>query len=194
MPDHRILSVPPAIGNVYPNPHTDEVMARSSFIPVLALILAGPQVGMARGALNIAIEKAPRRAIAYTMYTAQTRVRRLPAADRGGRDARRDRGPARAQRRAEDRRGCRRRPTARVSRAREDPGEHGLCHHPGPEGHRNNPLGCRRIELRARPARSSGCGGTPRPPRDTRSSCPRSTPRSTARRCLASPTSSTSPR
>ena len=71
VPDHRILSVPPAIGNVYPNPHTDEVMARSSFIPVLALILAGPQVGMARGALNIAIEKAPRRAIAYTTYTAQ---------------------------------------------------------------------------------------------------------------------------
>ena len=71
VPDHRILSVPPAIGNVYPNPHTDEVMARSSFVPVLALVLAGPQVGMARGALNIAIEKAPRRAIAYTMYTAQ---------------------------------------------------------------------------------------------------------------------------
>ena len=71
VPDHRNLSVPPAIGNVYPNPHTDEVMARSSFIPVLALVLAGPQVGMARGALNIAIEKAPRRAIAYTMYTAQ---------------------------------------------------------------------------------------------------------------------------
>jgi len=71
VPDHRILSVAPAIGNVYPNPHTDEVMARSSFIPVLALILAGPQVGMARGALNIAIEKAPRRAIAYTMYAAQ---------------------------------------------------------------------------------------------------------------------------
>ncbi len=71
VPDHRILSVPPAIGNVYANPHTDEVMARSSFIPVLALILAGPQVGMARGALNIAIEGAPRRAIAYTMYTSQ---------------------------------------------------------------------------------------------------------------------------
>ena len=72
VPDHRILSVPPAIGNVYPNPHTDEVMGRSSFIPVLALILAGPQVGMARGALNIAIEKAPRRAIAYTTYTVQS--------------------------------------------------------------------------------------------------------------------------
>ena len=72
VPDHRIVSVPAALDNVYPNQHPDEVMARSSFIPALALVLAGPQVGMARGALAIAIEKAPRRMIAYTTFTRQT--------------------------------------------------------------------------------------------------------------------------
>jgi 3-hydroxy-9,10-secoandrosta-1,3,5(10)-triene-9,17-dione monooxygenase len=72
VPEHRILSVPAAIGNEYGTEHKDEALYRSSFIPVLALVLAGPQVGMARGVLDIIIEKAPKRAIAYTVFERQT--------------------------------------------------------------------------------------------------------------------------
>jgi 3-hydroxy-9,10-secoandrosta-1,3,5(10)-triene-9,17-dione monooxygenase len=72
VPDHRIMSVPAAIGNEYPTEHADETLYRSSFVPVLALVLAGPQVGMARGVLQSVIEKAPRRAIAYTVFERQT--------------------------------------------------------------------------------------------------------------------------
>jgi 3-hydroxy-9,10-secoandrosta-1,3,5(10)-triene-9,17-dione monooxygenase len=71
VPDHRIVSVPAAINNVYPTEHTGEVVYRSSFIPVLALVLAGPQVGMARAAVDLLIEKAPKRQIAYTIFTRQ---------------------------------------------------------------------------------------------------------------------------
>jgi alkylation response protein AidB-like acyl-CoA dehydrogenase len=72
VPDHRMLSVPKAIENEYPTPHKDEALYRSSFIPVLALILVGPQLGMARAARDLAIEKAPKRAISYTNFERQT--------------------------------------------------------------------------------------------------------------------------
>jgi 3-hydroxy-9,10-secoandrosta-1,3,5(10)-triene-9,17-dione monooxygenase len=72
VPDHRVMAVPPAIDNEYPTGHKDEALYRSSFVPVLALVLAGPQVGMARGALNLVIEKAPTRAVAYTVFERQT--------------------------------------------------------------------------------------------------------------------------
>ena len=72
VPDHRVMAVPPAIDNEYPTEHKDEALYRSSFVPVLALVLAGPQVGMARGALNLVIEKAPTRAVAYTVFERQT--------------------------------------------------------------------------------------------------------------------------
>lgn len=72
VPDYRIMPVPAAIDNEYPTEHKDEALYRSSFVPVLALVLAGPQVGMARGALGAVIEKAPRRRIAYTVFERQT--------------------------------------------------------------------------------------------------------------------------
>ena len=72
VPDHRILSVPAAIENHYATEHTGEALYRSSFVPVLALVLAGPQVGMARAAIDLVIEKAPKRQIAYTIFTRQT--------------------------------------------------------------------------------------------------------------------------
>ena len=71
VPDHRLLSVPKAIENEYPTEHTDEVLYRSSFIPVLALILVGPQLGLARAARDLVIAKAPRRAISYTSFERQ---------------------------------------------------------------------------------------------------------------------------
>lgn len=72
VPEHRIHSVPKAIDNEYRTEHTDEVLFRSSFIPVLTIILVGPQLGMARAALRYVIEKAPQRAVTYTKFTRQT--------------------------------------------------------------------------------------------------------------------------
>ncbi|OPX09139.1 oxidoreductase [Gordonia sp. i37] len=71
VPDHRVLSVPPAIGGQYATPFTDEVLYRSALIPVLALVLVGPQLGMGRAALDFVIEKAPKKPISYTFFTSQ---------------------------------------------------------------------------------------------------------------------------
>ena len=72
VPDHRLLSVPKGIENEYPTEHKDEALYRSSFIPVLALILVGPQLGLARAARDLCIAKAPKRAISYTSFERQT--------------------------------------------------------------------------------------------------------------------------
>ncbi|MBN9622853.1 MAG: oxidoreductase [Actinobacteria bacterium] len=72
VPAHRLLSVPQAIENHYPTEHTDEPLYRASFVPLLALILVGPQLGLGRAALRFVLEKAPRRGITYTRYERQT--------------------------------------------------------------------------------------------------------------------------
>ena len=72
VPAHRILSVPPAIEGNYGTELTDETLYRSALVPILALVLAGPQLGLGREALRIVTEKAPRKPISYTFYTAQT--------------------------------------------------------------------------------------------------------------------------
>ena len=72
VPDHRVLSMVKALGGDYATEHKEEVLYRSAFVPVAALILAGPQLGMARAALDIVVEKAPHRAIAYTFFEKQT--------------------------------------------------------------------------------------------------------------------------
>ena len=71
VPDHRIVSVPPAIEGNYATEHTDEVFYRAAFVPILALVLAGPQLGLGRAALDIVREKAARKPVSYTFYTAQ---------------------------------------------------------------------------------------------------------------------------
>ncbi len=72
VPEHRVMSVPGLIVGNPPTPHTDEALYRSAFIPVAALILIGPQLGLAQAALDFVIEKAPKRGITYTMYEQQT--------------------------------------------------------------------------------------------------------------------------
>ncbi|MHC1558919.1 acyl-CoA dehydrogenase family protein [Actinomycetospora sp. C-140] len=72
VPEHRVLSIPAAIGGRYGTEHTAEALYRSAFVPVAALVLAGPQLGLAQAALDLVIEKAPKRAISYTFYDTQT--------------------------------------------------------------------------------------------------------------------------
>jgi alkylation response protein AidB-like acyl-CoA dehydrogenase len=71
VPSHRIISVPAAIEGHYGTELTGEVLYRSAFVPILALVLAGPQLGMGRAALEIVRQKAAKKPISYTFYTAQ---------------------------------------------------------------------------------------------------------------------------
>jgi alkylation response protein AidB-like acyl-CoA dehydrogenase len=72
VPDHRYASVPAGIAGHYGTEHTDEALYHSALIPVLALILVGPLLGLGRAALKPAIEKAPKRAVSYTRLATQT--------------------------------------------------------------------------------------------------------------------------
>jgi 3-hydroxy-9,10-secoandrosta-1,3,5(10)-triene-9,17-dione monooxygenase len=71
VPEHRLYSVPRAIENEYATEHADEPLYRASFIPVLTLVLAGPQLGLGRAALKFVMEKAPKRGISYTKFERQ---------------------------------------------------------------------------------------------------------------------------
>ena len=99
--DERVLSVPGLMMGRAPSEHlADEPLYRSSLIPVLALILVGPQLGMGRAALEYVREKAHKKAIAYTFFAQQAKS---TAFGPGGHDDR-HRAPARLPRRAGHRR------------------------------------------------------------------------------------------
>ncbi|MET7508468.1 acyl-CoA dehydrogenase family protein [Streptomyces albidoflavus] len=69
VPDHRIMSVTQAVQGVCPTEHKDEPLYRSALVPVLALVLAGPQVGLARAAMEtVTASLAKGRGISYTFY------------------------------------------------------------------------------------------------------------------------------
>ncbi|WP_059005707.1 acyl-CoA dehydrogenase family protein [Streptomyces specialis] len=71
VPEYRVLSVPAAIEGDYPTERKDEVFPRASFVPVLALVLAGPQLGLGRAALAYVTSKAATKPISYTFYETQ---------------------------------------------------------------------------------------------------------------------------
>ncbi|RZL74257.1 MAG: oxidoreductase [Rhodococcus sp. (in: high G+C Gram-positive bacteria)] len=72
VPDHRVMAVPPAIEGTYPSENlADEPFYRSAFVPILALVLVGPQLGLGRAALQLVQAKA-NKPIAYTYFTAQS--------------------------------------------------------------------------------------------------------------------------
>ena len=71
VPEHRLLSVPKAIGGEFATERKDEALYRSALIPVLSLVLAGPQLGLGRAALNYVVERAGKKPISYTFYETQ---------------------------------------------------------------------------------------------------------------------------
>jgi alkylation response protein AidB-like acyl-CoA dehydrogenase len=72
VPHHRVLSVPRAIEGDYPTEmRNQEAFYRSPFIPILAIILVGPILGLGRAALHFVREKAATRTIAYTFFEKQ---------------------------------------------------------------------------------------------------------------------------
>ncbi len=72
VPEHRLLSIPGVLTGKVATPYKEEALYRSGFVPVAALILAGPQLGLCTRALEYVLEMAPARRIAYTFYTRQT--------------------------------------------------------------------------------------------------------------------------
>lgn len=71
VPDHRVISVPQAIEGNYGTERTEEVMFRSPFVPFLALVLTGTQLGLGRAALDIVRANAAKKPVSYTFYTTQ---------------------------------------------------------------------------------------------------------------------------
>jgi alkylation response protein AidB-like acyl-CoA dehydrogenase len=73
IPEHRLLSVPRAIEGDYPTEmRSQEAFYRSAFVPILAIILVGPILGLGRAALDFVRQKAGSRTIAYTFFDKQS--------------------------------------------------------------------------------------------------------------------------
>ena len=68
IPSHRLLSLRQAIAGTTPNTHPDETLYRSACVPMMVLALLGPQLGLARAALQHTIAVAGQRNIPYTIY------------------------------------------------------------------------------------------------------------------------------
>ncbi|RSN64735.1 oxidoreductase [Streptomyces sp. WAC 04229] len=69
VPAHRILSVTQGVQGAYPTEHKDEALYRSALVPVLALVLAGPHVGLAQAGMDVVTAAlAKGRGISYTFY------------------------------------------------------------------------------------------------------------------------------
>ncbi|MFT3790698.1 MAG: acyl-CoA dehydrogenase family protein [Rudaea sp.] len=71
IPDHRLMSLNAAVRGSHATERESEPLYRSAFIPVVTLALVGPQLGLARAALDQVIESASRRNIPYTVYARQ---------------------------------------------------------------------------------------------------------------------------
>ncbi|MFJ4654405.1 acyl-CoA dehydrogenase family protein [Nocardia sp. NPDC088792] len=72
VPAHRFHSIPDAVEGRYATPFTDEVLYRAPFVPAAALVLTGPQLGLAAAAVDLLRENAPRRGLTMTSYAPQT--------------------------------------------------------------------------------------------------------------------------
>jgi alkylation response protein AidB-like acyl-CoA dehydrogenase len=72
VPSERVASLPAAIQGRYNSQHLrDQPLYRLPFIPFLSLLLAFPQLGAGRGALDVFLEKMKTRGIQYTSYDKQ---------------------------------------------------------------------------------------------------------------------------
>ena len=71
VPAHRFLSIPDAIEGRYATPFTDEALYRAPFVPAAALVLTGPQLGLAAAAVDLLLDRAPQRALTMTTYASQ---------------------------------------------------------------------------------------------------------------------------
>jgi alkylation response protein AidB-like acyl-CoA dehydrogenase len=71
VPAHRYISFSALLAGQVDTPYIDEALYRAAFVPAAVIILVGPQLGLAQAALDLVLEKAPKRGIAYTYYDSQ---------------------------------------------------------------------------------------------------------------------------
>jgi len=72
VPAHRYVSVLKFLEGDYATPFKDEALYRAPFAAGALAVLPGPQLGLAQAALDLVLEKAPNRNLAYTIYEKQT--------------------------------------------------------------------------------------------------------------------------
>jgi 3-hydroxy-9,10-secoandrosta-1,3,5(10)-triene-9,17-dione monooxygenase len=71
VPAYRVLSFSKAFEGDYPTEHKEEAAYRAAFMPYATTILIGPQLGLARAAFDLVLEKSFRRGVNYTVYEKQ---------------------------------------------------------------------------------------------------------------------------
>jgi 3-hydroxy-9,10-secoandrosta-1,3,5(10)-triene-9,17-dione monooxygenase len=71
VPEHRFLPYPLALGGSYRTEFKDEALYRAAFVPITVLILAGAQLGVARAALDLVKQWAPKRGITHATFRSQ---------------------------------------------------------------------------------------------------------------------------
>jgi len=72
VPRHRFVSARGLLAGQTDTPFRDEALYRVPFAASAPTDLVGPQLGLARAALDLVLAKAPTRGIAHTEYTSQT--------------------------------------------------------------------------------------------------------------------------
>lgn len=70
VPEHRLSSLPPVMmGSYLPNHHSP--FYRSAFGAMLVMVLVGPQLGLGRAALDLVVNKAAGKPLAYSTFERQ---------------------------------------------------------------------------------------------------------------------------
>jgi alkylation response protein AidB-like acyl-CoA dehydrogenase len=71
VPEHRYGSLLPVMMGGYLADHPDAPFYRSAIGPMLVMVLVGPQLGLARAARDLVINKAPNKPLAYSTFERQ---------------------------------------------------------------------------------------------------------------------------
>lgn len=73
VPEHRVMLMPEAIDGKFPSQlNNDDPVSRAATIPVLAVVLVGPSLGVAEAALEYVREKAQQKPVSQTFYNTQS--------------------------------------------------------------------------------------------------------------------------
>jgi 3-hydroxy-9,10-secoandrosta-1,3,5(10)-triene-9,17-dione monooxygenase len=71
VPDHRLISMPAVVDGTWPAA-TAEPIYRIPFVPLATVVLLGPLLGAGQSALDLVIEKAPRKGMHHTFFPSQS--------------------------------------------------------------------------------------------------------------------------
>lgn len=69
VPDHRIQAYGDMAAEIYARGPSQEANDYASFIPVAEIVLVAVQIGLARAAIDLTLEKGGTKPVAYTVYT-----------------------------------------------------------------------------------------------------------------------------